>query len=177
MSIPAFLLHTTTPYSLPNHFSLARSPPRHRSTAPLARRRPRATTVVVYLAASIDDGDDSSRDEASTRKSEEASLEETFDAIDDVVMDRQPGEGESNAGLQVSVCFQTEDTTEPTLLVRVEHLASLLSWSSMWYFSLCGALGEALTQLADFRRIVHTHALAFSAKAEGNTKMCVSRLL
>lgn len=72
---------------------------------------------MVYLGASIDDGDDSSRDEASTRRFEEASLEETFDAIDDVVMDRQPGEGESNARWQVSVCFQTDDATEPTLLV------------------------------------------------------------
>lgn len=51
-----------------------------------------------YLGLTVDDGyDGSSRDDTSTRRSEEASLEETFDAIDDVVMNRQPGEGESGA--------------------------------------------------------------------------------
>lgn len=95
MIVPAFLAHTTLP-KVPscvaraiwhNHASGATGG--HINTCSLPARR-------VWALRLRDDVADAAEEDAAVAgvRWEEPTLEETFDAIDDVMMDRLPGEGE-----------------------------------------------------------------------------------
>lgn len=93
MAVPAFIAHSAYTGSPPNRLLLAVS---HQRTSARVRRDPKRPRVAEqrYFSLSLDGGNDEEGG-ANGRTWDEPTLEETFDAIDDVIMGRKPGEGES----------------------------------------------------------------------------------
>lgn len=102
MSVPAFLVQAFQPSALPTRFVLGALHQQALSDAGIRRsNRPLAAPRRRYLRVSLEDGDAASA--AGGKSWEEPTLEEEYDAIDDVIMGRQPGQGKLHATASCSL--------------------------------------------------------------------------